>query len=83
MKAPVVKIGKHKAVVLSDELLEQYGITDAVYLSLRDDHIIVKPKRRVRHGWKEAFKSAKEKSNLLIPEVLGTKNSNLGTKSIS
>lgn len=69
MKAPLVKIGKHKAVVLSNELLEQYGITDAVYLSLKDDHIIIKPKRRVRHGWKEAFEAATEESNLLIPEV--------------
>lgn len=69
MKAPLVKIGKHKAVVLSNELLEQYGITDAVYLSLKDDHIIIKPKRTVRHGWEEAFEAAKEESNLPIPEV--------------
>ena len=67
MKAPLVKIGKDKAVVLREEVLEQYGITDDVYLSLKDDHIIIK--RKARDGWNEAFEAANKKGSLLVSDI--------------
>ncbi len=49
-----------KFIPLKDELLKRYGISDKVELILEEDYFIVRPVRKVRDGWEEAFKRMAE-----------------------
>jgi antitoxin MazE len=76
MEIPVIQIGNSKGIRLTKTLLEKYNITDTVELILEKDYLILKPKKKSREGWEEAFKEMHENGddNLIIPDVFDDEN---------
>ncbi|MEM1214087.1 MAG: AbrB/MazE/SpoVT family DNA-binding domain-containing protein [Bacteroidota bacterium] len=71
MHIPIVQIGNSKGIRLAKTVLTQYELTDQVELILADDCIILKPVKKAREGWDEAFQSmaAQGDDELLFPDV--------------
>ena len=71
MEATIIKIGNSKGLRLSKTILEKYQIGEKVELILDIDQIILKPIKKPRQGWAEAFKKMHEDGDdeLLIPDV--------------
>ena len=56
MEASIIQIGNSKGLRLNKQLLDQYQISDKVEMILEKDQIIIKPIKKTRNGWNEAFK---------------------------
>lgn len=63
MELPIINIGKSLGIILSQNILEKYKITDKIELILEEDYIILKPKREARKNWEKAFKKMHENGN--------------------
>jgi len=76
MDLSVIKIGNSKGIRLSKTILEKYEIKDTVELTLKKDHIILKPKVKPRKGWDKAFKKMYEREDdrTLLPDVFQDEN---------
>lgn len=71
MEIPIIQIGNSKGIRLSKTILEQYRIEDKVELVLEDGFLVIKPIRKPREGWEEAFRQMHENGDdeLLIPDI--------------
>ena len=71
MKAKIIKIGNSRGIRLPKAILHQLGIHDEVDLEVERDRIVIKPIRRIRNGWSEAFRkmSVKTDDRLLDEEA--------------
>jgi antitoxin MazE len=71
MEISIVQVGNSKGIRLNKMLLEKYQITDKVELVLQDDCIVIKPIKKPRQGWAEAFKRMHENGDdeLLIDDI--------------
>lgn len=71
MELSIVKIGNSKGIRLSKTILEKYNFVDKLELILEEDALILKPIKKVRAGWDEAFKEMVKNGDdeLLIPDV--------------
>jgi len=71
MELSIVQIGNSKGIRLAKTVLEKYNFIDKVELILKDDFLILKPLKKVRAGWGEAFKEMAEKGEdeLLIDDL--------------
>jgi antitoxin MazE len=56
MKTKIIKIGNSRGIRLPKVILHQVGINDEVDLEVERDRIVLKPVRRRRSGWSEAFR---------------------------
>ena len=56
MKTKIIKIGNSRGIRLPKVVLQQIGIENEVDLEVDQDKIILKPIRRQRSGWQEAFR---------------------------
>ncbi len=76
MQIPVISVGNSKGIRLNKMLLQRYNIVDMVELVMEDDCIIIRPVKKVREGWDEAFQSMRENGDdaLLIPDVFEDEN---------
>ena len=76
MQIPIINVGNSKGIRLNKMLLKKYNISDSVELVLEPDCIIIRPIKKVRAGWEEAFKSMREneEDQLLIPDVFEDEN---------
>ncbi len=76
MQLPIINVGNSKGIRLNKMLLKKYNISDSVELILRPDCIIIRPIKKVRVGWEDAFKSMRENEDdqLLIPDVFEDEN---------
>jgi antitoxin MazE len=57
MKSSLVQIGNSRGVRIPKAFLEQAGLRDDVEIEVRGSQIVVRPVRRAREGWREAFRS--------------------------
>lgn len=71
MRIPVISVGNSKGIRLNKMLLKKYNISDSVDLVMEDDCIILRPVKKAREGWEEAFQSLHESGDdtLLLPDV--------------
>lgn len=76
MKVSVIKIGNSKGIRLAKTILEKYEITDSVELILEEECLVLKPIKKVRAGWDEAFSlmSRNGDDELLIDDVFEDEN---------
>lgn len=67
VKARVVRIGNSRGIRIPKVWLEQLSIGEEVELSVERDKMTVRPARRAREGWAEAFRqmSARGEDRLL------------------
>ena len=56
MKASVVRIGNSRGIRIPKTVLEHCRLMDAVELEVQDDRLVVRPVRKPRQGWEEAFR---------------------------
>lgn len=69
MEVSVIKIGNSKGIRLAKTILEKYEIKDSVELIMKEGFLILKPVKKVRVGWDEAFKEmAKNGDDELLME---------------
>ena len=57
MKTQVIKIGNSKGVRIPKSMLEESGVGKEVDLELREGEIVIRPIKKPRKNWMEAFKS--------------------------
>lgn len=71
MQLRIIKIGNSKGLRLSKMILEKYQIKDKVEVILESDHILLKPIKAPRKGWKEQLAKMHEAGddNLLMDDV--------------
>ena len=76
MEIPIIKIGNSKGIRLSKTILEKYAFTDKVDLVLEEEGLLLKPVKKVREGWEEAFKEMAENGDdeLLMDDVFEDEN---------
>lgn len=74
MEIPVLQIGHFKGIQLSEPILAQYQMGDKVELILEEGFLIIKPIRKPREGWEEAFREMHENGDdeMLIPDIFET-----------
>ncbi len=56
VKARVVRIGNSRGIRIPKIWLEQLRIGEDVELSVQKDKLTIRPARRARQGWAEAFR---------------------------
>jgi antitoxin MazE len=56
MKAKVIRIGNSRGVRLPKGLIEEAGLGEDIEVSVEEEAIVIRPLRRPRHGWDEAFR---------------------------
>lgn len=76
MEISIIQIGNSKGIRLAKTILERYDITDKVELIFKEGFLILKPVKKVRDGWDEAFKKMAERGDdeLLIDDVFEDEN---------
>ena len=76
MEMPIIQIGNSKGIRLAKTVLERYDITDKVELIFKEGFLILKPVKKPRDGWDEAFKKMAERGDdeLLIDDVFEDEN---------
>ena len=58
MKATLLKIGNSHGVRLPKSVIEQCGFKREIAMSVEDGAVVLRPKRKPREGWEEAFDKA-------------------------
>lgn len=58
MKLRLVRIGNSRGIRIPKPVLDQCRLQDAVELQVEEDRLVIFPRRRLREGWEEAFRSA-------------------------
>jgi antitoxin MazE len=56
MKTRIVRIGNSQGIRIPKPLLEQTGLRDEVEVSVQDDGLMIRPARKARTGWADAFR---------------------------
>ena len=73
-KAHVVRIGNSRGIRIPKVLLEQLEIGDEVEMSVRRDGLTIRPARRPREGWADAFRQmAAHSDDRLLDQPAPTK----------
>jgi antitoxin MazE len=55
MKTRIVRIGNSQGIRIPKSLLEQTGLRGEVEITAQDDSLVIRPVKRPRAGWAEAF----------------------------
>jgi antitoxin MazE len=55
METSIIKIGNSKGLRLSKMIIEKYDLGEKLEVILEEDHIVLRPIRKIRDGWGEAF----------------------------
>ncbi len=63
MKSNVIRIGNSRGVRIPKALLEQCCLGDAVEMQVRAGALVIRPARRPRTGWAEAFSEMARRSD--------------------
>jgi len=76
MEISIIQIGNSKGIRLAKTILERYDIKDKVELIFKEGFLILKPVKKPRDGWDEAFKKMAERGDdeLLIDDVFEDEN---------
>lgn len=60
-RARIVKIGNSQGVRIPKFLLGQLELGEEVELTVEEGQLVIRPLRRSRHGWDEAFRRMAER----------------------
>ena len=72
MQKIIIEVNELKELVIPKNILETYQVSNRVELILEKDCIIIKPVRKPRQGWEEAFITMHKNGDdiLLIDDIL-------------
>jgi len=68
MKASIIRIGNSRGLRLPKPIIEQCGFDKEVEIEVRNNEIIIRPAKRPRHNWEQAFKSMAERGDDILIE---------------
>lgn len=72
-KAKLIKIGNSRGIRMPKAVIDRLHLTEDVEVVVLEDHIEVRPGRKPREGWAEAFSHmAKRGDDTLIDEPIPT-----------
>jgi len=76
MVTKIVKIGNSRGIRIPKIILDQIGLADEVELEVKDKQLIIRPSKRPRENWDDAFRAMAENGDdqLLDAESLATQN---------
>jgi antitoxin MazE len=63
MKTRIVSIGNSQGIRIPKPLLEQTGLSDEVEISVENDALVIRPSRKPRAGWAEAFRAMAQRGD--------------------
>jgi antitoxin MazE len=73
MKTRIVPIGNSRGVRIPKPLLEQTGLSDEVEIRAEGNTLVIRPARRPRAGWAEAFREmARRGDDALLDDAAPT-----------
>ena len=72
MKSKLIRIGNSKGIRLPKAILEELKLGDEVTLEATRGSIVIRPSRKARDGWEQAFRAMYERGDdkLLDSEVV-------------
>jgi len=73
MRLSIIKIGNSRGLRLPKPILEQCGFEKEVEMEVRNNEIVIRPVKRPRHNWEQAFKTMAEKSDDTLIEFPDSK----------
>ena len=56
MKTQIVRIGNSHGIRIPKPLLQQTGLQGEVEITAKDDTLVIRPAKKPREGWDEAFR---------------------------
>ena len=68
----IIDIGNSKGVRIPKAIREQVGLSGEVTLAVKDDALVIRPRRKARAGWNAVLKAklaAEDEGSLLPPEM--------------
>jgi antitoxin MazE len=76
MRIQLIQIGNSKGFRLPKKIIDQYQIQDEMELILNEQDLTLKPLKKIREGWNEAFQQmhANGDDQLLIDDVFADEN---------
>lgn len=71
MRISIIQIGNSKGLRLPKSIIEKYNIQEEMEIILNEHDITLKPIKKVREGWEEAFQQmhANGDDHLIIDDV--------------
>jgi antitoxin MazE len=57
VKTQIVRIGNSQGIRIPKPLLQQTGLTGKVEITAEDGTLVIRPARKPREGWEEAFRA--------------------------
>lgn len=63
MKTSLVRIGNSRGIRIPKTVLEQCRLSETVELEVEKDHLVIRPARKPRSGWEEAFRLMAEQGD--------------------
>jgi antitoxin MazE len=67
MKTRLVRIGNSQGIRIPKLLIDQAGLSGEVGITVQDDSLVIKPGKKPRAGWTEAFqKMARHGDGVLL-----------------
>ena len=70
MRSALTRIGNSRGVRIPKPLIAQCGLGDVVELRVTPEGLVIAPHRPPRHGWKQAFASARgSREQMLLNSV--------------
>jgi antitoxin MazE len=71
MKTRIVRFGNSRGLRIPKLLLDQTGLSGEVEIAAADNALIIRPIRRPRDGWEEAFQKMVERGDdAILDDVL-------------
>jgi antitoxin MazE len=72
MEVPIINIGNSKGILLSKTIREKYGFVNKIEITMKENHLELKPVVPPRQGWDEAFREMHERGEdkLIDPDIL-------------
>lgn len=76
MEISLITIGNSKGIRIPKAIINKYNMEGTIELIQKKDHIILKPKGKVRVGWDKLFEEmhAKADDKLIFPDVFTDEN---------
>ena len=63
MRVSIIKIGNSRGLRIPQPILEQCGFEKEAEVEVRNNEIVIRPVKRPRHNWEQAFERMAEKSD--------------------
>lgn len=73
-RTKLIKIGNSRGIRIPKAVVERLNLTDDIEMIVKEDHLELRPGRKPREGWSDAFREmAQHADDRLMDEPVATK----------